>query len=90
MTILGWFQAPFWGRFRRIFDTKDEFAENHEKLDSCCYILYFWHVPDPEHDAISEQFHVFVVVFFKALFWEPHFSDFGDFWCPLEALSGHV
>ena len=89
LTILGWFQAPCWGRFRHIFDTKSEPAQIHEKLCFCCYLLYFRHVPDPENDAISKQFHVFVVVFFKALFWDPHFSDFGDLGCPLEALSGH-
>ena len=89
MTNLGWFQAPFWGRFRHIFDTKSELAQNHEKLDCCCYLLYFRHVPDPENDAISEQMNVFVVVLFKALLWDPHFSDFGDLWFPLEALSGH-
>ena len=86
----GMVQAPFWGRVRHIVDTKSEPAQNHENNIFCCYLLYFRHVPDPEHDAISEQFHVFVVVFFEALFWDRHFSDFGDFWCPLEVLSGHV
>ena len=89
LTIFGWFWAHFWGRFRDSLNTKGEPAQNNEKLIFCCYLLYFRHVADPENDVISEYFHVVWVVFSKALFWDPHFSDLGDFWYPLEALSGH-
>ena len=90
LTIWGWFQAPFCCRVRHIWDTKSEPAQNHEQLDFCSYLLHFRHVPDPEIDAISEQVHVFVVVFCKALFWDPHFSDFCDFWYIWVTLSGHT
>ena len=80
-SILGSFSSHFLGK-------NNEPAQHHEQLDFCRYSLCFGYVPDPESDAISELFHVFVIVFFNALFWDPHFSDFCDFWCPLGALSG--
>ena len=74
-----WFWAQIWGRFRHISDTKREPAPNNEKLNFCCYLLYFRHVADLEHDATSEHVHVFSVAFFKALFGGPHFGDYCDF-----------
>ena len=63
LTILGWFWTQFWGRFRFILDTTSEPAQNHEKLDYCCYLLYFRHVADPENDPIPEQFDVLWLLF---------------------------
>ena len=68
LTILGWFWAQLWGRFRHILDTKSEPAQNNDKLDFCCYLLYSRYVADPENDAISEHVHVCLVAFSRHCF----------------------
>ena len=89
MTILGWFWAQFWGRFRYILDTTSEPAQNHEKLDLYCYLLYFRHVADPENDAISEYFTFCLFVFVKALFWVNISVIFVISVCFFGTLLGH-
>ena len=95
LTILGWFQASCRGRFRHILDTNSEPAQDHEKLDFCCDLLYFRHLPDPENDAISEQFHV--VVFFQGTVLGPAFQRtlflgvfWGLYWGTVGSLFGVV
>ena len=97
LTILGWFWAQVWGRFRYILDINREPAQNHEKPNFCCYLLYFRHVADPDNDAISEHVHVRLVVFFSrhclggriSAIWVIFGVPWGLYWSTLTCW-GHV